>query len=64
MLSCNWLMFQPERVPAAKLRAEWTDSAFGGRAKVALVVVDPGSRRSRAGSGHQPIGGHQSSPDH
>jgi hypothetical protein len=31
---------------------------------VALVVVDPGSRRSRAGSGHQPIGGHQSSPDH
>ncbi|GAA4186165.1 hypothetical protein GCM10022252_17710 [Streptosporangium oxazolinicum] len=52
-------------MPVAKLRAEWTDSACGGSTKVALAVVagDPG-RRSRAESGHQPAGGHQSRAVH
>ncbi|GAA3119694.1 hypothetical protein GCM10017600_37060 [Streptosporangium carneum] len=61
MFSLSSLSFQPVSVPVAKLRAECTDSACGGSTKVALAMaVDP-ERRSRAASGHQPTGGHQSS---
>ncbi|GGP78925.1 hypothetical protein GCM10010140_04050 [Streptosporangium pseudovulgare] len=64
MLSLRSARFQPVRVPVAKLRAEWTDSALGGSTKVALAGAGDPDRRSRAASGHQPTGGHQSSAVH
>src|SRR5918996_2461162 len=49
--------------PAVKLRAEWTEAGVEGSTNVALAD-GPGASRSRAASGHQPTGGHQSNVVH
>src|SRR5437868_2399058 len=65
MLSLSSPRFQPDRVPAVKLRALWMEEAAGGSTNVALAPASsPGRRRSRAASGHQPTGGHQSKEVH